>query len=74
MPGPIAPEDTQMRTAWIAVVSALWASTAWGLALPIVEVSAPDINCVFDLDCTIVVNDSSDELALPGGVGRASRL
>ncbi len=58
-----------MRTAWIAVVSALWVSTAWGLALPIVEVSAPDINCVFDLDCTIVVNDSSDELALPGGVG-----
>ena len=58
-----------MRTAWIAVVSAFWASTAWGLALPIVEVSAPDINCVFDLDCTIVVNDSTAELVLPGGVG-----
>ncbi|MEZ4584466.1 MAG: hypothetical protein R3A10_23015 [Caldilineaceae bacterium] len=34
----------------------------------LVQVTAPDINCVFDGDCTITA-DSSDTFTLPGGTG-----
>ncbi|MCB0072571.1 MAG: hypothetical protein KDE20_13975, partial [Caldilineaceae bacterium] len=37
--------------------------------LNLVQVTAPDINCVFDGDCTITVADSSDTFTLPGGSG-----
>src|SRR3978361_1982861 len=33
--------------------------------LAIVEVNAPKINCVFQTDCSVVVNDSTGQLALP---------
>lgn len=36
-----------------------------GCALTITTVSAPDINCRFDNDCTITVNDSSDAIPVP---------
>jgi hypothetical protein len=39
------------------------------LALSIVEVKAPDHNCLFDSDCTITPNDSSDTFTLPGAAG-----
>ncbi|MEZ4657605.1 MAG: hypothetical protein R2911_08540 [Caldilineaceae bacterium] len=39
------------------------------VALQIVNVSAPDINCIFDVDCTITVNDFSDTFAVPGATG-----
>ena len=35
--------------------------------LDIVEVSAPEINCVFDTDCTIVVDDDVDIFDFGGG-------
>ncbi len=35
----------------------------------IAEVSAPDINCVFDTDCVITVNDTTDIITLPLGTG-----
>lgn len=45
------------------------ASTASAQLLDIVEVSFPNINCVFDLDCTITVQDTVDEDFLPGFEG-----
>ncbi|MEZ4706506.1 MAG: hypothetical protein R3A44_04830 [Caldilineaceae bacterium] len=39
------------------------------VALQIVNVGAPAINCIFDLDCTITVNDFSDTFAVPGAAG-----
>ncbi|MEM8535590.1 MAG: hypothetical protein AAGF95_32465 [Chloroflexota bacterium] len=37
--------------------------------LNIATVKAPDINCVFDSDCTITVSDTTDTITLPGGSG-----
>ena len=37
--------------------------------LTMVEVASPDINCVFDTDCTITVNDTTDTFNLPGATG-----
>ena len=37
--------------------------------LNIATVKAPDINCVFDSDCTITVSDTTDAITLPGGSG-----
>jgi hypothetical protein len=39
------------------------------VALEIADVAAPDINCFFDLDCTITVSDFSDAITLPGAAG-----
>ncbi len=48
------------------------AGAAPDAVLSIVEVKLPDLNCVFDSDCTITPNDSDDTFALPGanGMGR----
>lgn len=40
------------------------------VALQIVDVAAPDINCIFDQDCTITVDDFSDTFAVPGATGQ----
>ncbi|MFO7635586.1 MAG: C25 family peptidase propeptide domain-containing protein, partial [Caldilinea sp.] len=40
-------------------------------ALSIVDVSAPDINCIFDVDCTITVNDLADHFTPPVATGDA---
>ena len=40
-------------------------------ALSIVDVSAPDINCLFDTDCTITVSDLADYFTPPGASGSA---
>ena len=37
--------------------------------LRLAPVTAPQINCVFDLDCRVTVNDSSDEVVLEGVTG-----
>src|SRR5205085_4010190 len=39
--------------------------------LSVVTVTAPDINCVFETDCTIVVTDSIGNIPLPGITGTA---
>ena len=44
------------------------------VALQIVNVSAPDINCIFDLDCTITVDDFSDVFAVPGATGQGQLI
>jgi hypothetical protein len=40
-------------------------------ALTIVTVAAPDINCVFETDCSIVVTDSVGNISLLGATGTA---
>jgi hypothetical protein len=40
-------------------------------ALSIVEVSAPDINCIFDADCTITVDDMASHFVPPAASGNA---
>ena len=37
--------------------------------LDVVQVSAPDINCVFDADCRITVQDSTAPITLPAATG-----
>ncbi len=44
---------------------------AHGALLDIVSVSAPAINCIFDLDCTITVTDTADHFTLAGTAGDA---
>lgn len=46
-------------------------ATALAAALSIVEVAAPDINCVFETDCTITVTDSSGTIPMPTITGTA---
>lgn len=41
------------------------------VALNIVDVSAPDINCIFDADCTVTVSDVADYFTPPGATGSA---
>jgi hypothetical protein len=38
---------------------------AYAQALKVVEVAAPAVNCVFHLDCRLLVNDSSGNILLP---------
>ena len=40
-------------------------------ALEIVEVAAPGINCIFDTDCTITVDDLASDFLPPGAIGNA---
>jgi hypothetical protein len=47
------------------------AAAAQAAPLSIVNVAAPDINCVFETDCTIVVTDSVGNIAVPGITGTA---
>jgi len=56
-----------------AVAAALVAApTAVSAAsLSVVTVTAPDINCVFNPTCTIVVTDSAGDIVLPGMSGKA---
>lgn len=42
------------------------ATTAQAVPLSIINVSAPPINCVFDASCTVVVNDTTAPITLPG--------
>ena len=50
------------------------AAAAQAAPLAIVNVTAPDINCVFETDCTIVVTDSVGAIALPALVSGTPRL
>jgi hypothetical protein len=46
--------------------TALAATTARAVPLSVVNVSAPPINCIFDSSCTVVVNDTTAPINLPG--------
>jgi hypothetical protein len=49
----------------------LGASVAEAAPLTVVNVGFPAINCKFDTDCTITVNDTSANFTLPGTTGSA---
>lgn len=46
-------------------------AAACAASLSIVTVAAPDINCVFETDCTITVTDSSGTIPMPTITGTA---
>ncbi len=58
---------------FLALAGVPWktAPLAHGVPLDIVSVSAPAINCIFDLDCTITVTDTTDHFVLAGTAGDA---
>jgi hypothetical protein len=47
------------------------AGAAQAAPLSVVTVSAPEINCVFETDCTIVVSDTVGVIPLPNATGTA---
>jgi hypothetical protein len=55
-----------------ALLLAPWAASA--ASLSVVTVSAPEINCVFDTDCTITVTDSVGSIPVPNLTSGAARL
>jgi hypothetical protein len=53
-----------MKIALVAAAfAALAPAAAQAGALTVVNVKAPDVNCVFDASCTVTVDDSSGELS-----------
>jgi hypothetical protein len=59
----------------LAVAGVLLAPSAAGAAsLTVVTVAAPDINCVFETDCTITVTDSVSSIPIPNLTAGAARL
>jgi hypothetical protein len=54
-----------MTTTCVAMAALTLAGPAHAQNLKIVEVNAPKINCVFQTDCSVVVNDSTGNIALP---------
>lgn len=53
----------------LAVAFGLATASAGAAPLRVVEVAAPDVNCVFDTDCTITVDDLVGEVAVPAARG-----
>lgn len=56
----------RISTGLCVVMAALGVTpAAQAQQLKIVEVNAPKVNCVFQTDCSLVVNDSTGKVALP---------
>jgi hypothetical protein len=55
--------NTRMTCAVTAAFTASFSAQAQ--SLKIVEVNAPKVNCVFQTDCSVVVNDSTGNISLP---------
>jgi hypothetical protein len=60
-----------LREALLAATLCSLTGVAAATPLTVVTVAAPDINCVFETDCTVVVTDSVGTIALPGSTGTA---
>lgn len=60
-----------LRKFCLGIVLCPLAGIASAAPLTVVTVTAPDINCVFETDCTIVVTDSVGDITLPGSTGTA---
>src|SRR4051812_30540124 len=60
-----------LRKACLGVMLCSPANAACAAPLTVVTVSAPDINCVFETDCTVVVTDSIGSIPVPSITGRA---
>jgi len=59
-----------MKRTAIGIVLVLTIGVAFGAPLKIVNVSAPAINCKFDTDCKITVQDSGVDITLAGTTGK----
>lgn len=60
-----------LRTLCLGAIVCQLAGTVSAAPLTLVTVSAPDINCVFDRDCSVVVSDSFSYISLPATEGTA---
>ena len=60
-----------LREFCLGIVLCPLAGIANAAPLTVVNVAAPDINCVFETDCTIVVTDTVGNIALPNATGTA---
>jgi hypothetical protein len=60
-----------LRKFYLGAMLCALTSVAGAAPLSVVKVAAPDINCVFETDCTIVVTDSVGNIALPNITGTA---
>jgi hypothetical protein len=55
-----------MKKITLFLLLSLGALSAQAVPLSVVQVSAPPINCVFDASCTVIVNDTTAPIVLPG--------
>ena len=64
-----------LRKLCLGIMLCPLAGIAGAAPLTVVNVSAPDINCVFETDCSVVVTDSVGNIALPNvdGHGPAAK-
>jgi hypothetical protein len=60
-----------LRKFYLSAMLCSLTSVAGAAPLSVVKVTAPDINCVFETDCTIVVTDSVGNIPLPNITGTA---
>jgi hypothetical protein len=60
-----------LRKGYLGVILCSLTGVASAAPLTVVKVAAPDINCVFETDCTIVVTDSVGLIPLPTVTGVA---
>lgn len=60
-----------LRKFYIGAMLCSLTGAAGAAPLSVVKVAAPDINCVFETDCTIVVTDSIGNIPLPNITGTA---
>ncbi|MEA2838654.1 MAG: hypothetical protein QOD89_3204 [Bradyrhizobium sp.] len=60
-----------LRKFYLGAMLCSLTSAAGAAPLSVVKVTAPDINCVFETDCTIIVTDSVGNIALPNISGIA---
>jgi hypothetical protein len=59
------------RAVLAAALLLMLPAAASATPLIISDVKAPDVNCVFNTTCRIVVNDTVGDIAVPGAVGKA---
>src|SRR3954453_17088013 len=60
-----------LRKFYLGAILCSLTSLAGAAPLSVVKGAAPDINCVFETDCTIVVTDSVGNIPLPNLTGTA---
>ena len=60
-----------LRKFYLGAILCSLTGVAGAAPLTVVTVAAPDINCVFETDCTVVVTDSVGNIALPSATGIA---
>lgn len=56
---------------WAAAAFVAVPAVAQAVPLKVVTVAAPDVNCVFDPSCKLVVTDTVGDIVIPGMIGTA---